>query len=130
MALGKYKYAVQAVQETAGVEVAVDDIWSTIKNLDGKMGVIFHVMCAYGAGATRGLTVQVLQGINDSVPMESAEAAPISFDMPLLGVNTYVTVPVLLPEIGPHVALQLVNNTGDTAYVKVWSRTIDGMEVA
>lgn len=130
MAIAKYKYAAQTVQETGeGVLIDANDIWTAVKSLEGHMGVLLHVMCSYGASATRGLTVRVLQGISSSVGRESPEAAPLSFEMPLLGTDTHMRIPLLLPEVGPEIMMQLVNDTGDAAWVVVWSRMIEGIEV-
>ena len=60
---------------------------------------------------------------------ESPESASLVLEMPRLASDTYTRIPLLLPEVGPEVSLELVNDTGDAAWVVVWSRMIEGVEV-
>lgn len=129
MALARYKYAAQTLQEASHEIILPEDTWEVRKYLEGTIGIVFHIRCTYAAGAGSGLAVRVLQGIDAALPGDSPEAAAISFELPLTGTDACVTIPVLLPEVGPAISLQLVNSTGAFVTVSIYSRIIEGVEV-
>jgi len=129
MALAKYKYSSQTVTELTS-DIPDGGTVSIVKLLEGNIGVVLQVQCYYGSGATKGLEVRVSQGLADGEPLDSSESAVIAFEMPYASGSTRtVSVPVLLPETGPKIRLEMTNDTGDSASVLVKSRLIEGVEI-
>jgi hypothetical protein len=130
MGIVKYRYAASAAQDVDGVVLGAEQRIAVDKELAGSPGILFRVVALYGAAATRGLSLQVVQGLVDGSTFDTPDSYIAAVEMPgAAGSMKMFTLPVMIPGTAPGIQLNLVNLSGDSATIFVSSRIIEGMEV-
>jgi len=130
MAIAKYKYSATIVSDWTSHSLAPGESDGIQKDLEGYLGILFQIWCSYGSGATKGVEVKVLQSPGLSTAYDTSDSAVLAFEMPYLaGATRIMTIPILLPGVGPKIQLDVSNDTGDAVSVTVKSRLIEGVEI-